>query len=202
MHDIQSVIVYSKLQSTMALFSIPDDVLQFVMLFFDAEDMCKLESTCSHMGKMIEKTNQWKRLCDRDFELLPRYNCARHGYPNASYKVSYREIFTEVRRTQITPEDLESLSWYFNFAPAAGGRGKETLVECKFEDSCLILDEYPPLPYFVDDDSPLLRIAFFPPHVVSRLSNGEWLITNDNVALVSFGPGRKGEFNNWGHVHC
>ncbi len=152
--------------------------------------------TCSRMRRIIEKLNQWKKLCDQDFEFLSRYKCAKHGYSDASYKATYRQISMEVRRTKITPEDLEFLSWYFNFTPAAGGRGKDTLVKCKFYNSCLILDEYPPLPYFVTEDSHFLQIAYVPPHQVSRQPDGEWLTMNDNVAFVSFGPESKDNFNN------
>ena len=186
----------------MVLCTIPDDVLHHVMLFLTAQDTCRLTSTCTHIGRVIDASKQWKTLCDRDFKDFPRYNCETNGYPNTCYKVSYRHIIAEVQRTTINPADLEFLNWYFNFSPAAGGRGKATLVECSFIDGCLILDEYPPLPYYIIDESRSVNIAYFPPHDVSRLPDGEWLIRNENVAMVSFGPGRRSEFNHWGYVHC
>lgn len=187
----------------MRLLYIPEDVLQYTLLFMDAQDMCRLECTCSLMKQFIETTNQWKLLCDRDFKGLSRYNCQKFGYPNASYKVSYRHIFTEVRRTVIAFEDLESREWFFSLAHAAGGRGAMTLVKGKFRN-CLFQTVLvqPPLPYFVSKRGSLVvfGIADFSPLEVSRLPDGEWMIKNHAATFVSTGPEGVPNYHNWGFL--
>lgn len=176
---------------SMQLLSIPDDVLQHTMLFCDAQDTCRLELTCSHMKRFIETKNQWKECCDRDFKYFSRYNCQLHGYPNASYKISYRLLLREIGRTIITVDDLESLNWFFCFTPAEGARGNKTFNKCKFANrlfQTLLID--PPLPYFVSKNGSLVvvGIANFSALDFSRLPDGEWLIKHDAVVFVSCGP--------------
>jgi hypothetical protein len=178
---------------SMQLLSIPDDVLQHTMLFCSVKDTCTLECSCSYMKMFIETKNQWKECCDRDFKHLSRYNCQQHGYPDASYKVSYRFIFLESRRTIITVEDLESLDWNFRFTPAAGVGGNEMLNKCKFSNrllQTLLID--PPLPYFASKNGSLVvvGIASFSAKDVCRLPDGEWLIECDTIAFQSCGPAR------------
>jgi hypothetical protein len=85
-------------------------------------------------------------------------------------------------------EELESLAWFFNFTPQAGGRGSETLQKCKFSQGFLFLDQYLPMPYRLEvvDGVQYLRIYHFPAHRIDRLTCcAEWVITNPNVTFVS-----------------
>jgi ribosomal protein L37E len=169
----------------MILLSFPEDLLQQITSYLDAQDMCRVESTCRYFRAILDTTNLWKIRCDQDYFAFPRYQCQRHGYPRESYKTSYEWLFKEVRRAEVTKDDLESLNWYFNYAPVAGGRSKETLVKCVFRDDFLDLVGYLPLPYFLSVDGSIVGIGSFPPHDVSRLPDGEWLIKNDSVTFVS-----------------
>jgi hypothetical protein len=160
------------------------------MTFMNYRDLTQFEQTCESAYRLVASTLAWKYRCDSDFVPYPRYDCQKYGYPCEDYKKSYRYLFSEVRRKKIHIHDLESLDWYFNYTPVAGGRGKDTLVSCSFRDGQLHLVGYPPLPYYISLDASLLGIGIFPPHHVNRLPNGEWLIINENVTFVSCEPNR------------
>mmetsp|Transcript_11192 Transcript_11192/g.25929 ORF Transcript_11192/g.25929 Transcript_11192/m.25929 type:complete len:157 (+) Transcript_11192:1-471(+) len=108
------------------------------------------------------------------------------------WKNTYQWAWREVHRTQLHEGEMEALHWYFNFTPLAGGRGLETLVRAEFSRGYMFLPngQFPPLPYTLETDEEnnkqYVRIANFPPHVVSRIADdGEWLIANSNVTFVS-----------------
>lgn len=169
--------------SSLQLSSLSDEVLLYILSFSDAEDLCSIESSSKFFQNSLDTSFVWKNLCDQTFSTFPRYACQKYGYPLDSFKETYHYLFKAVRRTQIEDSDLTSLRWYFNYHPIAGGRGKETLVECEFTGIFLNLNGYPPLPYTLRGS--ILQVSNFPQHTVSRLPDGEWLIHNDMVTFVS-----------------
>ncbi|CAJ1962619.1 unnamed protein product [Cylindrotheca closterium] len=66
-----------------------------------------------------------------------------------SWKKTYFWMEQELARTTLTYDELESLDWYFNFTPLAGGRGKDTLLRCIFRHGLLSIGGagFPSLPY-------------------------------------------------------
>lgn len=95
----------------------------------------------------------------------------------------------DIVRTRITWEELQELSWWFNFTPRAGGRGTATLRHVQFLQGFLFVPEYcPPMPYRLElvNGAQYLHIYDFPPHRIERLpSCGEWIIFNENVTFVT-----------------
>lgn len=167
---------------------IPNDVLEYILYYLDFQDLCRIEISWKNISTVLACSPHWKALCDLDYSSYPRYRCQQHGYPIInSYKKSYEFLFHEVRRNVITVHDLESREWYFNYTRLAGGRGKETLVKCFFRDQYLHLRGYTPLRYFISENATAswLGIANFPHHDVTRMPDGEWLITNEAVTFVS-----------------
>jgi hypothetical protein len=170
------------------LSNLPPELIGYIMIFMNYMDLSQFEQTCEWVYRLVASTHAWKYRCDMDFAPYSRYDCRKYGYPYENYKKSYRHLFLEVRRNKIQNQDLESLDWYFNYTPIAGGRGKDTLVSCSFRNGQLHLVGYSPLPYYISLDGSLLGIGIFPPHQVNRLPNGEWLIINENVTFVSCEP--------------
>ena len=56
-----------------------------------------------------------------------------------SWKKVYFWMEEELARTTLTADELESLDWYFNFTPTAGGRRKATLRQCIFRHGLLFV---------------------------------------------------------------
>lgn len=171
--------------SSMDLLSLPEEVILTVLSYFDSTELCLVEITCSYFRTLLDTSKLWKLLCDKDFSSFPRYRCQTNGYPKDSFKLSYQWLLQEVKRERITVNDLDTLDWLFNYHPLAGGMGRLTLVSCSFDVSFLSLHPFPPLPYSIEDDGSILQISDFPPHDISRLPDGEWLIKNENVTFVS-----------------
>lgn len=168
----------------LCLLSLPDDVVHCILSYLDPQGLCRIETVCLYL-KGVDTTVQWQTCCDVDFSTYPRYNCKTNGYPTVSFKQAYEWLKKETTRSKIGHNDLESLNWYFNFHPRAGGMGRDSLVRCKFARRVLQLTGYPPLDYFIEEDGACLFISNFPPHFVSRLPDGEWLVKNENVTFVS-----------------
>lgn len=121
------------------------------------------------------------------------------------WKNRYRWIEDDVRREQFhSPAEVESLGWYFNFTPQAGGRGEATLARCRFRDGFAEVPMYPPMLYNlvrmderalycgvddrddIDEEGVGMAIANFPIHTISRIEgSGEWVIGNEAVTFVS-----------------
>jgi hypothetical protein len=166
------------------LLTLADEILRYIASYGDVQDLCRIESTCNFFHESLDYSKIWKARCDTTFDTSPRYKCQKHGYPCQSYKESFEYLYKEIRRTKMQVKDLVSLRWFFNFHPIAGGRGRETLSECQFSRLAVTVNEFPPLPYTLQEGT-ILRISDFPPHEVSRLPDGEWLIVNEFVTFVS-----------------
>ena len=125
-------------------------------------------------------------------------------YSWTSWKEAFRWTDTDSNRTVLLNDELQQLAWYFNFTPKAGGRGRDTLLKGRFAGTRLLLPEYPPLrSYLVTDQSSakqFLVISNFPWHEIERLPNGEWLITNPNVTLVSSYRGVEPDYDERGFL--
>jgi hypothetical protein len=170
--------------SSMNLLSLPDELIQSVFSFVDAKDLGLVEITCAYFRTITSPL--WKLCCDKDFSSFPRYRCQTNGYYGKdSYKLTYEWLFREVKRARITNNDLETLDWYFNFLPSAGGRGRFTLMECVFDQQFLTIPPFPILPYSIQEDGLYLQVSEYPLHDIERLPDGEWLIKNDAVTIVS-----------------
>mmetsp|Transcript_4207 Transcript_4207/g.5537 ORF Transcript_4207/g.5537 Transcript_4207/m.5537 type:complete len:219 (+) Transcript_4207:101-757(+) len=132
--------------------------------------------------------------------------------PQSSWKNLYLQVEKEATRMELRNVDLCDLSWYLSFS-LSGVRGetRSPLMSVHFSpNGVLHVPGYAPLDYEImptrppSEDSSLrenqrgdrpfsirqwLRISNFPPHFITRKeSDAEWLIVNDNVALVSSKP--------------
>mmetsp|Transcript_42351 Transcript_42351/g.128469 ORF Transcript_42351/g.128469 Transcript_42351/m.128469 type:complete len:236 (-) Transcript_42351:638-1345(-) len=141
------------------------------------------------------------RLAWMDAELGPADEAA------SNWRRRYMWAERDVRRRTTSLSELEGLNWFFNFTDSAGGKGGESLSRCHFTNDavlCVLAPPHPPgaplRPPFVlayaplscellDGDGPgaqRLRIADFPLHDIGRISeDGQWIITNENVTIVS-----------------
>ena len=194
---------------------LPDDLILSVAQWLDPRALLRF-GACARRMHGLPKEALWRSLCTVRCEATPRFRLTpereqwllNHVQPDwvARYRFSLREII----RTTITTEELQTLNWHFNFTPAAGGRGRATLVRARFTKTHVVLPNYPPLPYMLHmpseveaaanegegstsaDEMPTasptpqcLQIANFPGHCVQRLEDGEWLVYNHNVSFVS-----------------
>jgi hypothetical protein len=166
------------------LLTLADEILRYIVSYGSVQELCRIESSCKFFRESLDYSKIWKTRCDETFEIFPRYACQKHGYPSESYKDAFEYIYKEIRRTKMQVNDLVSLRWFFNFHPSAGGRGRNTLSECEFSRLDVTVNEFPPLPYALQEGT-VLQISDFPPRVISRLPDGEWLIMNEFVTFVS-----------------
>lgn len=75
-------------------------------------------------------------------------------HPGTSWLARYRIVQADADRTLLTQEELETLTWHFNFTPGAGGRGRQTLKSVRFTERKIYVPGYPPLDYFLVDPVP------------------------------------------------
>jgi hypothetical protein len=177
----------------MSFSGLPDALLKDIARFLPPEDLCRFEMI-DRRTNGLDTQDLWEQICKARWEQWPRYRLTparlqwlEENLPTLNWKDRYVWAEEDATRTRITWEELEAMSWYFNFTPQAGGRGSETLQTCQFTQGFLFLSQYLPMPYRLEvmDGVQYLRIYHFPPHRIDRLPNAEWLITNPNVTLVS-----------------
>jgi hypothetical protein len=171
----------------------PDALLKDVASFLPPTDLGRFEMV-DRRTHCLDTEELWHKLCIDRWKEWPRYRLTadrvvwiRENLPNLSWKGLFVWTEEDVKRIRITWEELEALSWFFNFTPQAGGRGSATLQKCQFNQGLLFLSQYLPMPYRLEvvDGLQYLRIYHFPPHRIDRLPNAEWIITNVNVTFVS-----------------
>lgn len=196
--------------------SLADDLVLQVAAFLPPSDLTQLESVSTYVSHLNTDTlwknlcqhrwQHWPR-----YQLTPeKWQELESSIPRVRWKDRYRLTEHDVARTEITDEEIEKLGWYFNFTLGAGGLRGDTLQRCFFKSGLLFLEDYPPLPYEIKtyatpkparsrwdvngqtgqtgqtSTRQWLKIAHFPPHFISRLSeSAEWLIANENVTFVS-----------------
>ena len=133
---------------------LPDDLILSVAQWLDPRALLRF-GACARRMHGLPKEALWRSLCTVRCEATPRFRLTpereqwllNHVQPDwvARYRFSLREII----RTTITTEELQTLNWHFNFTPAAGGRGRATLVRARFTKTHVVLPNYPPLPYML-----------------------------------------------------
>jgi hypothetical protein len=177
----------------MSFSTLPDALLKDIASFLPPEDLGRFEMVDKRAYR-LDFDDLWHKLCSKRWKAWPRYRMTderlvwiRENLSNLNWKGLFVWTEEDAKRIRITWEELEALSWFFNFTPHAGGRGTATLQKCHFNQGLLFLRQYRPMPYRLEvvDGLQYLRIYHFPPHRVDRLPNAEWLITNVNVTFVS-----------------
>jgi hypothetical protein len=178
----------------MSFHSLPDVLVVAVAGFLPARDLCQLEMA-NKRTQLLDLEAVWRELCSTRWKNWPRYRLSEsrlvwinEHQSHLDWKGRYIWAEEDVARSRITWEELESLKWFFNFTPTAGGRGDETLQPCRFLQGFLFLSQYLPMPYRLEvvANVQYLRVYHFPPHRILRLPCcGEWLIVNANVTFVS-----------------
>lgn len=184
--------------------SLSDDILcSSLAPYFDAQTLLNLPCLSRRLRAFGDASLDplWKKRCRARWQDWPRYRLTEgrdrelaEKFPTYNWKKKYLWAEKDAARTTLTKDELESLGWYFNFTPAAGGREDETLTRAVFRDGSLHLigmPHYPPMPYRlveVNTSMQQLMIVPFPSHNVSRNEEDrEFLITNENVTFVSCG---------------
>lgn len=171
------------------LSTLADDLILNCEAFLDYQSLGRMQCLSQRFHQQLETAETiWEERLRQDWIGFPRYRSDRRDYSNefTTAKDAYKFVFRDVRRTNITEEELVRLKWYFNYTEAAGGRGRDTLLECEFaQDSFLYVGGYPPLPFELAVNGTILRVGSFPDHPIERLGDGEWLICNDAVTFVS-----------------
>ena len=137
---------------------LPDDLILSVAQWLDPRALLRF-GACARRMHGLPKEALWRSLCTARCEATPRFRLTpereqwllNHVQPDwvARYRFSLREIL----RTTITTEELQTFNWHFNFTPAAGGRGRATLVRARFTKTHVVLPNYPPLPYMLHTPS-------------------------------------------------
>lgn len=177
----------------MSTSDLPDALWKCIASFLSPRDLCQFEMV-DRRNHQLDTDELWEKICQDRWMPWPKYRLTperrawmQENHSNLNWKGRYVWAEADATRTRIDWEELEELSWYFNFVPEAGGRGNETLQTCQFLQGFLFLSQYLPMPYRleVEDGIQYLRIYHFPPHRIDRLPNTEWLITNTNVTFVS-----------------
>mmetsp|Transcript_4049 Transcript_4049/g.8587 ORF Transcript_4049/g.8587 Transcript_4049/m.8587 type:complete len:249 (-) Transcript_4049:2019-2765(-) len=179
--------------------TLSDDIQLMIASFHLPLDLLNV-ACVSNQFRGLNVDRIWKERCSERWKEWPRYrmSSSRISYlesklPNTCWKQRFLWVEKDVVRTTLDQEEFESLGWYFNFTPSAGGRGDETLTRCIFRNGLLHLArlEYPPMPYRLDNvnsSQQRLIILPFPSHNIQRIDEDkEWLITNENVTFVSCG---------------
>lgn len=191
--------------------SLADELLLHVASFLAPVHLLRLECLSTYTYR-LDTDALWRNACQRRWEKWPRYRLTsermskmNRSDPRVGWKEQYRIVERDVIRTEVTMEELEELSWYFNYTRGGGLIAEATLLKCFFKDNFLFLEGYPPLPVQIKEEMPprppiradevaarpfskrqWLKIADFNPHFISRTSsNAEWLIINENVTFVS-----------------
>lgn len=183
--------------------AMPDSLLLAVASYLAVPDLASFEALSRKFRGMRDGIDAhcWRPACHRRWSAMPRYRWEnlRATHPRLAgegwtWRGRYAWVEGDAARTRLTEDELAGRRWRFNFSPAAGGRGTATLRACRFRGGWMHVPEYPPLPYrLVDRDGGVhtLRVANFPPHEIERLPDGEWLILNENVTIVSCHEGEE-----------
>ena len=186
--------------------SLSEDILcSSLAPYFDAQTLLNLPCLSRRLRAFGDENLDplWRKRCRTRWQNWPRYRLTEERdrelaerFPSYNWKKKYLFIEKDAKRTTLAKDELESLGWYFNFTPAAGGREDETLTRAIFRDGSLHLigmPHYPPMPYRlvnVNSSQQQLMIVPFPSHNISRNEEDrEFLITNENVTFVSCGSG-------------
>lgn len=286
---------------------LPDDLIADCLRKLGA---CDLLNACATAKRWhaLQSEDMWRTLCASRWSEWPPYRLTttreqwlEQNMASSSWRARYFFFERDRLRAVIKVHEISSLHWKFNFTPAAGGHGRQTLRQARFDGSHLIVAGYPPLPWSLSDEGLLsalanvhaasrevmalatamgvggsssgggscssaqggvcdstvaaaslspqdragavawqemdlgaklehlqgmdnaqllehlaaeasdlqrqlasmtqtLQIANFPPHHIERLDNGEWLIYNENVTLVSCQPDQECTYNKRGFL--
>lgn len=174
--------------------SVPDPLLLAVSSYFGDEDLIAFELV-SKRFRQLDLLSSWEDICHKRWKDWARYRWLnlRKSHPDlvsATWKQRFLWVEKDRSRRSLTHDEFQRIQWYFNFTPDAGGRGWETLRQCCFRGGLLYVPSYPPLKYRLthnaEDGRQELLVEDFPPHTIDRLAfNGEWIITNENVTIIS-----------------
>mmetsp|Transcript_1965 Transcript_1965/g.4248 ORF Transcript_1965/g.4248 Transcript_1965/m.4248 type:complete len:200 (+) Transcript_1965:60-659(+) len=181
-----------------------EDLVLQIVSYLPPKDLLQCQCVSPHFSGLDTDT-LWKDHCRRRWDPWPRYRMTQK--PSGSdWKKLFYSVEKKATRTELTAADL-NLRWYISFT-LSGVRGetRSDLMEVFFRNNYLVVPGFPPLPYEIKATPPpssahlrdrqrgdrpfstthWLSISDFPPHFITRKrSNAEWLITNENVMLIS-----------------
>jgi hypothetical protein len=172
--------------------SIPEALLLVITSYLGIEDLMSFELV-TRKFRDLPLEGLWETMCHRRWKAWARYRWenlqkSHRHLTLKTWKQRCLWVEKDFARTKLSEEELETRLWYFNFTTEAGGRGADTLRKCYFHGGYLFVPDFPPFPCRLINDGPAqrLHVEHFPPHAVERLlSNGEWVIKNQNVTFVS-----------------
>ena len=185
--------------------AVPDSLLLAIVSCFDENDLIAFELVSKRI-RNLNLTSSWEGLCHKRWQDWPRYRWRNLRDPyliDKTWKQRFFWVEKDYARTILPRDELESIQWYFNFTPEAGGRGSQTLRRCVFRGGMMYVPSFPPLicrlVYHADVRQQKLYVENFPPHTIERLAcNGEWIIKNENVTCVSCHETEKLAYNDRG----
>jgi hypothetical protein len=130
----------------MSFSGLPDALLKDIARFLPPEDLCRFEMI-DRRTNGLDTQDLWEQICKARWEQWPRYRLTparlqwlEENLPTLNWKDRYVWAEEDATRTRITWEELEAMSWYFNFTPQAGGRGSETLQTCQFTQGFFVFE--------------------------------------------------------------
>ncbi len=174
---------------------LPDSMLLAVASYLEGDDLLQLVLVSKKFHGLNEDLEKdiWKDICHKRWNYWPKYKWenlqkSKPQLVSTTWKQRYLWVEKDRLRTRLTHQELETGQWYFNFKESAGGRGPETLQNCSFRRGALILHGWPALQYRLVDgeQGQTMIIHEFPPHMIQRVSDGEWMIQNENVYMRSY----------------
>ena len=128
-----------------------DELLLEVATCLDAPGLLDLQATCRRL-RALPTDPCWAKLCEAEWQPRPRFRLtpARELWLRQNLPLTWRERYEwfqiDARRKVISVTELTTLRWWFNFTPAAGGRGESSRCEAHFTVTHLHVPGYPPLP--------------------------------------------------------
>ena len=136
-------------------YMLPEDLVLAVAQWLTPRGLLNLCASSKRMA-MLPTQEIWHKLCVSRCEAFPRYRLTQEReawlqahLPTANARGWYQYMEQELNRSQISQEELEGLTWHFNFTPNAGGRGRRTLARARFSHTHIYLPSFPPLPYML-----------------------------------------------------
>lgn len=196
---------------------LPSECVLEILKCLLPRELLDFGSTCKLVFALCDEHENllWERLCTLRWEAWPTidFDCIANLTSTESRKLVYKRAEKHASNKNLDSYDLISNAWLFNFTPAAGGRGKNTLMKAYFaytETNKLVLS-IPPhytnlgvhklLPrrdvseggcdeLFCTCETPCQQVAIhsFPLHRIQKIEHTrQWLITNDYVTILSVG---------------
>lgn len=120
---------------------LPDALLLSIASYLSSVELVRLESV-NNSFRGLDTDALWKQLCIDAWRGKPRYEWnptreiwlkERISVTNNLWKNRFIWVKRDLQRKIITQTELQSLGWYFNFTPMAGGQGRATLRRAIFD---------------------------------------------------------------------